>query len=100
MKKIDTYLICFWFTFVSLITLCFYGMYRNNMVLSYRDQLSIQSIFVDIDYHDEFVDNIYKRYSYMDMFLSFRPMKSKYWFTNEEIEKYELERVDEASKLF
>ena len=55
-------------------------------------------MYVGIDYHDEYEETIYKRYSYTEMFLSFKPMESKYWFTEEEIEKYKLELVDNAVK--
>lgn len=53
-------------------------------------------MFVDTEYHDEFVDNIYERYSYYDYFFSFKPLKSEYWFTEEEVNKYQLELVDKA----
>ena len=81
---------------VAILGLLYYGIYRNNKVRSYRNQLAIQSMYVDIDYHDVYEETIYKRYSYTEMFLSFKPMESKYWFTEEEIEKYKLELVDNA----
>lgn len=65
-------------------------------VFDYITQLSIQRMFVDTEYHDEFVNNIYERYSYYDYFFSFKPMESKYWFTEEEVNKYKLELVDES----
>lgn len=85
--------------FLVLIVVVFYGYYgifRSVKALAYINQLSIQRMFVDIEYHDEFVDNIYKRYSYYDYFFSFKPLESKYWFTEEEVNKYQLELVDKA----
>ena len=87
----------FWIVLcVVMLGLCFYGIYRNNKVFSYRNQLVIQRMFVDIEYHDDFIEKIEKRYTYTDMFLSFKPLESKYWFTREEVEKYKLNLVDEA----
>ena len=88
--------------FLSLIVVVFfgyYGVFRSVKALSYINQLSIQCMFVDSEYHDEFVDNIYERYSYYDYFFSFKPLESKYWFTKEEVNKYKLELVDKAAEL-
>jgi len=85
--------------FLALIVVVFfgyYGIFRSVKALEYINQLSIQRMFVDIEYHDEFVDNIYKRHSYYDYFFSFKPLESKYWFTEEEVNKYQLELVDKA----
>lgn len=81
-----------------IVVVCFgyYGIFRSFKVFDYITQLSIQRMFVDIEYHDEFVNNIYERYSYYDYFFSFKPMESKYWFTEEEVNKYKLELVDES----
>lgn len=85
--------------FLALIVVVFFGYYgafRSVKALGYINQLSIQRMFVDTEYHDEFVDNIYERYSYYDYFFSFKPLESKYWFTEEEVNKYQLELVDKA----
>lgn len=85
--------------FLALIVVVFfgyYGIFRSVKALGYINQLSIQRMFVDTEYHDEFVYNIYERYSYYDYFFSFKPLKSEYWFTEEEVKKYQLELVDKA----
>lgn len=35
----------------------------------------------------------------MEMVFSFKPIKSRYWYTEEEIQKYQLNLVDEASEI-
>ena len=90
--------VLFYLVLVAILGLGYYGIYRNNKVRSYRNQLAIQIMYVGSAYHDVYEETIYKRYSYTEMFLSFKPMESKYWFTGEEIEKYKLELVDNAVK--
>ena len=85
-------------TILILLAICFYGVYRNNKVFSYRSQLWVQRLWMDYDKHDDYIKEIESRYTYFDFFFSFKPMKSKYWFTQEEIDKYRLELVDEACK--
>lgn len=101
MKKIVTHSnIIFWFILILTLSSCYYLLFRNTRVLSYRNQLSVQQMFVDIGYHDEFKTDIYDRYTYLDMLFSFKPLESKYWYSDEEISKYHLELVDEASKFY
>ncbi len=85
-------------TIFILLAICYYGMYRNHKVFSYRSQLWVQRLWMDYDKHDDYIREIENRYTYYDFFFSFKPMKSKYWFTQEEIDKYRLELVDEACK--
>ena len=53
-------------------------------------------MYVDIENRDSFVKDIYNRYTYYDYFFSFKPLKSEYWFTKEEVKKYQLKLVDKA----
>jgi hypothetical protein len=85
-------------TILILLAICYYGMYRNHKVSSYKSQLWVQRLWMDYDKHDDYIREIENRYTYYDFFFSFKPMKSKYWFTQEEIDKYRLELVDEACK--
>ena len=78
--------------------ICFYGVYRNNKVFAYKSQLGIQRLWMDLDNHDAFIKEIENRYTYIDFLFSLKPIESKYWFTQEEIERYKLELVDEACK--
>lgn len=86
------------FGLLSLLSIgiCFYGIHRNNEVLKFRNQLFFQIMFVDIDVHDEYKECIYNQYSYNEMFFSFKPLKSRYWFSEKEIKKYKLDLVDKA----
>ena len=81
-----------------VVGFCYYGIYRNNKVLAFKMQMSIQKLYMDRDDYNFFKDTICTRYTYLDYLLSFRPLKSKYWFSEEEIRKYKLELVDEAVK--
>ena len=51
---------------------------------------------MNFENHDSFVKDIYNRYTYYDYFFSFKPLKSEYWFTKEEVNKYQLKLVDKA----
>lgn len=96
MRKIPFSAILFWFFLLFLVGLCYYAIYRNNKVFHYRNQLIVQRLFIDGDIHDEFINKIEKRYTYNEMFFSFKPLESKYWFTDEEVKKYRLDLVDEV----
>ena len=93
MKYLHT--ICFLFLIV-VISFCYYGVFRSTKALHYINQLSVQRMYVDIEHHDSFVKDIYNRYTYCDYFFSFKPLKSEYWFTKEEVNKYQLKLVDKA----
>ena len=81
---------------IVIISLCYYGVFRSIEALHYINQLSIQRLYMDIERHDSFVKDIYNRYTYYDYFFSFKPLKSEYWFTKEEVDKYKLELVDKV----
>lgn len=81
---------------IFVVSFCYYGMFRSVKALHYINQLSIQRLYMDIERHDSFVQDIYNRYTYYDYFFSFKPLKSEYWFTKEEVNKYQLELVDKA----
>lgn len=82
--------------FIVVMSLCYYGVFRSIKALHYINQLSIQRLYMDIERHDCFVKDIYNRYTYYDYFFSFKPLKSEYWFTKDEVDKYQLELVDKA----
>ena len=81
---------------IVVISFCCYGMFRSTKALHYINQLSVQRMYVDIEHRDCFVKDIYNRYTYYDYFFSFKPLKSEYWFTKEEVNKYQLKLVDKA----
>lgn len=81
---------------IVVISLCYYGMFRSAKALHYINQLSIHSLYMNFENHDSFVKDIYNRYTYYDYFFSFKPLKSEYWFTEEEVNKYQLKLVDYA----
>lgn len=89
----------FYILLVLLVGLCYYFLWRNNQVFAYRNQLHVQRLWMDYDIHQEYIDSIEHRYTYMEMVFSFKPIKSRYWYTEEEIQKYQLNLVDEASKI-
>lgn len=85
--------------FLSLIVVVFFGYYgafRSVKALHYINKLSVQRLYMDSERHDSFVKDIYNRYTYYDYFFSFKPLESKYWFTEEEVNKYQLKLVDKA----
>ena len=81
---------------IVVVSYGYYGIFRSVNALGYINQLSIQRLYMDIERHDSFVKDIYNRYTYYDYFFSFKPLKSEYWFTKEEVNKYQLELVDKA----
>ena len=99
MSKYKFYLSMDFLVVLILVSMCYYGLYRNMRVKSYKDQLVVQRLWMDLDNHDDYIKNIESRYTYWDFFFSFKPMESRYWFSQEEIDKYQLELVDEASEL-
>ena len=95
-KKINWSNVRFFSVIFGLLFCCYSLLLRNNQVFFFRNQLWAQRFFVDIYDHDDFVNNIEHRYSYTKLLFSFKPLKTTYWFTPEEIEKYRLNLVDEA----
>ena len=81
---------------VVVVSFCYYGIFRSIKALHYINQLSVQRLYMDIERHDCFVKDIYNRYTYYDYFFSFKPLKSEYWFTKDEVDKYQLELVDKV----
>lgn len=86
----------FYILLFLLVGFCFYFAWRNNQVFAYRNQLCVQRLWMSYDIHQEYIDSIENRYTYMEMVFSFKPIKSRYWYTEEEIQKYQLNLVDEA----
>ena len=89
----------FYILLFLLVGFCFYFLWRNNQVFAYRNQLHVQRLWMGYDIHQEYIDSIEHRYTYMEMVFSFKPIESRYWYTEEEIQKYQLNLVDEASKI-
>lgn len=83
---------------IVVVSFCYYGIFRSIKALHYINQLSIHCLFMDIENHDSFVRDIYNRYTYYDYFFSFKPLKSEYWFTKEEVNRYQLKLVDKTVK--
>ena len=89
----------FYILLFLLVGFSFYFSWRNNQVFAYRNQLFVQRLWMDYDIHQEYIDSIENRYTYMEMVFSFKPIKSRYWYTEEENQKYQLNLVDEASEI-
>ena len=81
---------------IIVVSFGYYGIFRSMKVFHYISQLSIQRLYMDIERHDSFIKDIYGRYTYYDYFFSFKPLKSEYWFTKNEVDKYQLELVDKT----
>lgn len=77
-----------------ILFLFYFGVYRNNQTCLFKMRLIEQAFELKSDKLQEYNDSIYPRYSYMDFMFSFKPFKVKYWYTEEEIEKYKLYLVD------
>ena len=78
----------------TIILFFYYGLYRNEQTYLFRNRLRWQTLALKADKFQEYNDSIYSRYSYNDFMYSFKPLKVKYWYTEEEIEKYKLYLVD------
>ena len=78
----------------TIILFFYYGLYRNEQTYLFRHRLRWQALALKADKFQEYNDSICSRYSYNDFMYSFKPLKVKYWYTEEEIEKYKLYLVD------
>lgn len=81
---------------VVVVSFGYYGIFRSMKAFHYISQLSVQRLYMDSERRESFVKDIYGRYTYYDYFFSFKPLKSEYWFTKDEVDKYQLELVDKA----
>ena len=80
---------------VMIISFFYYGLYRNEQTYLFRHRVRWHTLLaLKADKFKEYNDSIYSRYSYNDFMYSFKPLKVKYWYTEEEIEKYKLYLVD------
>lgn len=96
-RRISLSLPVFYIVMWTIISFLFYfGVYRNNLTYSFRYRLVWQTLALKADKIQEYKDSIYSRYSYTDFMFSFKPLKVKYWYTEEEIEKYKLYLVDKV----
>ena len=59
----------FYILLFLLVGLCYYFLWRNNQVFAYRNQLFVQRLWMDYDIHQEYIDSIEHRYTYMEMVL-------------------------------
>ena len=84
---------------IVVVSFGYYIIFRGMKAFSYISQLSVQRLYMDSERHESFVEDIYGRYTFYDYLFSFKPLKSEYWFTKEEVDKYQLELVDEAAEL-
>lgn len=94
-KRISLSLLIFYIVMGVVISFLYYGLYRNEQTFSFHKKLLCQSFALKADKIQEYNDSICYRYSYTDFLFSFKPLKVKYWYTEEEIEKYKLYLVDE-----
>lgn len=84
--------VIFLYTFIFLI--------RNKKVYLFREYLRVRAydeihrvLKEDIDKFEPLFEEwsyVYKRHSYSKMVFIPRPLKSRYWFTEEEIKKFNL----------
>lgn len=79
---------------MTMISFFYYGLYRNEQTYLFRHRLRWHTLALKAYKFKEYNDSIYSRYSYNDFMYSFKPLKVKYWYTEEEIEKYKLYLVD------
>jgi hypothetical protein len=78
----------------------FYLLIRNKKVYLFREYLRVRAydeihrvLKEDIDKFEPLFEEwsyVYKRHSYSKMVFIPRPLKSRYWFTEEEIKKFNL----------
>ena len=71
--------------FLIMLGICnFYILGRNDKVLEYRIDI-INRIFLQNNWKSLLLE--YERISYIRMLFSFKPLKDKYWFDEEFINK-------------
>lgn len=78
----------------------FYLLIRNKKVYLFREYLRVRAydeihrvLKEDIDKFEPLFEEwsyVYKRHSYSKMVFIPRPLKSRYWFTEEEVKKFNL----------
>lgn len=93
-RRIHLSLLVFYIVLCVVIPFLYYGLYRNNQTCAFRNKVLLQTFVLKADKIQEYNDSICPRYSYTDFLFSFKPLKVKYWYTEEEIEKYKLYLVD------
>ena len=94
---------------VTVLVAAFYTMWRNNKVYVFRmeirhkcygvlynfleglkDDKELDERYEEREQLEMKVDEILSKHSYESMLFSLKPLKPKYWFTNEEIEFMDL----------
>lgn len=77
---------------VLLIIVCGYELWRNERVFQFRKELVNQSYEAAVHYihagqldKSRLVDVLTEKHSYDAMLFSFKPLKLRCWFTEEEI---------------
>lgn len=66
---------------------------RDSAVFNFRSQLRYQSWEIENEYRDEYL-RLISTYTRDTLLYSIKPLRTKYWFTEEQIEKYKLYMVD------
>lgn len=66
---------------------------RDSAVFNFRTQLFFQHWYVEDEYQDEYL-RLISTYTRDTLLYSTKPLRTKYWFTEEQIEKYKLYMVD------
>lgn len=85
---------------ILIVAVNLYIAIRNNKVFTFREYIidraydeMLSILHKDIDkyesMHKEW-NKIYDRHSYNKMLVSFKPLKSEHWFTEEEVKKFNL----------
>lgn len=83
---------------VTLPTLLFWlvmgYLQRDVAVFNFRSQLRYQSWRIEEDNERDEYLRLISTYSRDNFLYSIKPLRTKYWFTEEQIEKYKLYMVD------
>lgn len=83
-------------TMYIIVAILFGLLIRNNHILIFRNKLlwhDWNNIPVLSEEYATYRTDIYEKYSYNQYLFSFKPLKVEYWFTTEEIEKYNLKNL-------
>ena len=78
-----------------LIT-CDYLQYRERKVWEFRsriNELCIQYMIRHPLYESYEMDLYYNKYTFKQMLFSIKPLKLKYWYTKEELEKFLINKL-------
>lgn len=73
------------FALLFALIVCLYVLVRNNKTYNFRMYI-LDCIYNNYKSEDYFrYISLYNKYSYEDILYSFKPLKLKYWYSEEEI---------------